>query len=62
MSCERNESIQDIRMNSQYYALVIKKIDGYYFQLRNSAMSIIGNVEIEYNYLFNLKNLPDESG
>ncbi len=48
MSCEENKSIETIRMNSYYYALMISKLDGYYFELRNSATSIIGSVKIEY--------------
>ena len=61
MSCDEQESIRLIRMNSQYYALVINKVDGYHFELRNTAMSRIGNVKIIYDYSQNLISLPNDS-
>ncbi|CAF1182103.1 unnamed protein product [Adineta steineri] len=62
MSCEHDESIIRIKMNSQYYALMIKKCDDYYFQLRNSTMSIIGSVKVGYGHSLDLISLPNESG
>ncbi|CAF2124192.1 unnamed protein product [Rotaria magnacalcarata] len=62
MTCEQDESIQMIRMNSLYYALVVEKPDDCCFELRNNSMSIIGSVKVIYHYSLELINLPNEIG
>ncbi|CAF3208765.1 unnamed protein product [Rotaria socialis] len=62
MTCEQDESIKMIRMNSLYYALVVEKPDGCYFELRNNSMLIIGSVKIIYDYYLELISLPNEIG
>jgi hypothetical protein len=60
-SCESNETILNVGMNSQHYALLIRQSDGHYFHLRNTAMSKIGIVKTD-NYGMNQISLPNESG
>ena len=48
-------------MTSQYYALLIKKVDVWHFELRNSTMSRIGSVKMN-DYFISIVNLPNESG
>ena len=62
ISCEGNESIGRIGMTSQYYALMINKVDGYHFELRNSTMSRIGSVKTNDYLTYYLVSLPNESG
>ncbi|CAF2111419.1 unnamed protein product [Rotaria magnacalcarata] len=62
MTCGQDESIQMIRMNSLYYALVVEKPDDCCFELRNNSMSIIGSVKVIYHYSLELINLPNEIG
>ena len=62
ISCEGDESILNIGMNSQYYAVIIRKnSSNYYFQLRSIAVSKIQTVAVE-NYDMNPISLPGESG
>lgn len=61
MSCESDETILNVGMNSHHYALFIKRSDGHYFHLRNTAMSKIGIVKVE-NYGMNPISLPNQSG
>ncbi|CAM4974274.1 unnamed protein product [Rotaria socialis] len=65
ISCQKNEDIQCIRMNDQYYALIIQHTDLPYLELRNHGMSTLHRIILDQQDLpkrMRLLSLPNASG